>query len=90
VQGWAVGRAGLTIERIDVRVDGQPQGVADGHAFRPDVGEVHPGEGHSFSGFSYALDTQRLSNGAHTLDVTITDSASGRVDLGARTIFVNN
>jgi hypothetical protein len=90
IQGWAVGAAGRTIERIEVRIDGQRQGTADAGSFRPDVGEAHPGDGHSFSGFSYSLDTCRLANGAHTLDVTITDSASRRVDLGARTIVVNN
>jgi MoaA/NifB/PqqE/SkfB family radical SAM enzyme len=90
VQGWAVGAAGRTIERIEIRVDGELKGRADGGAFRPDVGEAHPGEGHSFSGFSYALDTSSLTNGAHVLDVTVTDNAARRVDLGARAIFVRN
>ena len=90
VQGWALAAAGRTIARIEVHVDGQPLGSAERGCFRPDVGEAYPGEGHSFGGFSHVLDTCRLMNGPHTLDIRIVDDASRRVDLGARTFVVAN
>lgn len=90
VNGWATGSAGRRIARVEIRVDGVGQGVARYDQFRPDVGERHPGEGHSFSGFSYALDTRRLANGAHTLDALVEDGEAHRGTLQARTIHVAN
>jgi radical SAM protein with 4Fe4S-binding SPASM domain len=90
VQGWTFGGTGRTIERVCVRVDGVAHGIARYDQFRPDVGEVHPGEGHSFSGFSYTLDTSALANGPHSLDVTVMDSWHDHVDLEPRPILVSN
>jgi pyruvate-formate lyase-activating enzyme len=90
VQGWTVGGSGRTIERVDVRIDGRTHGVARYDQFRPDVGEVHPGDGHSFSGFSYTLDTCGLPNGPHVLDATVMDDTSRYADLDSRTIVVGN
>jgi radical SAM protein with 4Fe4S-binding SPASM domain len=90
VQGWTFGGAGRAIDRVDVRVDGVTHGIARYDQFRPDVGEIHPGDGHSFSGFSYTLDTSALSNGAHDLDVTVRDTWSDHVDLESRRILVSN
>ena len=90
VNGWAIASAGRRVERIEIRVDGVSHGVARYDQFRPDVGEVHPGEGHSFSGFSYSLETRRLSNGAHTLEAIIQDSRAERVTLESRTVHVAN
>lgn len=90
VQGWACGRSGRTIERIDILVDGVPQGRARYDQFRPDVGEANPGDGHSFSGFSYTLHTAALGNGPHVLGVTLTDSASRVRTLDRRPVVVRN
>jgi len=90
VQGWACGRSGRTIERIDILVDGVPQGRARYDQFRPDVGEANPGDGHSFSGFSYTLHTAALGNGPHALGVTLTDSASRVRTLDPRPVVVRN
>lgn len=90
VNGWAVARAGRTVERVEVRIDGTTRGLARYDQFRPDVGEVHPGDGHSFSGFSYPLETRGLSNGPHQLDALVHDSRAQRVALASRTIRVEN
>ena len=90
VQGWALGGSGHRIDHVDVRVDGSTIGTAEWGHFRPDVGEIYPGEEHSFSGFSFNLDTRLLSNGPHTLDLLVTDEASQRGDLGARSVTVSN
>jgi len=90
VNGWATACAGRSVEQIEIRVDGVSHGVARYDLFRPDVGEANPGEGHSFSGFSYSLDTRRVSNGAHTLDAIVRDNRAQRMTLGSRTIYVAN
>jgi len=90
VNGWALASAGRSVERVEIRVDGISQGVARYDLFRPDVGEACPGEGHSFSVFSYSLDTRRVSNGAHALDALVHDNRTGRVTVGSRTIQIRN
>jgi hypothetical protein len=75
---------------VDVRVDGVTRGTADWGFPRADVGEVYPGEGHSFCGFGYVLDSRTLCNGPHTIDVIAFDNASHRAILGARSIAVVN
>jgi radical SAM protein with 4Fe4S-binding SPASM domain len=90
VKGWATASAGRRVERVEICVDGVSHGVARYDLFRPDVGEVHPGEGHSFSGFSYSLDTRRLANGTHTLDAIVEDERVRRATLPSRTIHVHN
>ena len=90
VQGWALGSLGRTIQRVDARVDGQPCGVADLEFFRPDVGEVFPGDGHSFCGFSCVLDTVRFPNGRHTIEVLASDGAGQTAILGTRSVNVRN
>jgi radical SAM protein with 4Fe4S-binding SPASM domain len=91
VNGWATAAAGRRrVERIEIRVDGVSHGVARYDLFRPDVGEANPGEGHSFSGFSYSLDTRSLPNGAHALDATVEDGQGHRAMLQSRTIHVDN
>jgi hypothetical protein len=90
VNGWALASAGRGIERVEIRVDGVGHGVARYDQFRPDVGEVHPGEGHSFSGFSYSLETRHFSNGVHTLDAILRDSRALGVTIEPRTIRAKN
>ncbi len=90
VEGWALGYLDHRIERVDVRVDGVTHGAAAWGFPRADVGELHPGEGHSFCGFGYLLDSRTLSNGPHTVDVIASDNASHSSVLGARSITVVN
>jgi len=90
VQGWALGYLDHWIERVDVRVDGVVHGAAAWGFPRADVGEIYPGEGHSFCGFGYLLDSRTLANGPHTLEVVVHDNAAHSVVLGTRTINVAN
>ena len=91
VVGWAIGcRPGRDIRHVSVRVDGAEVGTAHWGFYRPDVGEMNPGEGRSFSGFEYMLDTRRLSNAAHVLEISVTDTASQTADFGTRSITVQN
>lgn len=90
VRGWALGCPGRGIQEVRVRIDGATVGTAHWGYFRPDVGETHPGDGRSFSGFDYTLDTRRLSNGAHVLEISVTDSASQVAEFGHRSFVVQN
>ena len=91
VVGWAIGcRPGRDIRHVSVRVDGAEVGTAHWGFYRPDVGEMNPGEGRSFSGFEYMLDTRCLSNAAHVLEISVTDTASQTADFGTRSITVQN
>lgn len=89
IRGW-VFAAGGPIRRVGIRVDGVEMGDADWGYYRPDVGEMYPGGERSFSGFDYTLDTRRLTDGAHTLDIAVTGVDSRAVSLGTRTITVRN
>jgi len=88
VHGWALPHRDHRMERVEVRVDGMTQGLAEWGFPRVDVGEMHPGAGHSFCGFGYVLDTRTLANGSHSLDIISVDSASHSAILGARSIDV--
>ena len=90
IRGWALGSPGRGIEQVTVRIDGAEVGRAQCGFYRPDVGELHPGEGRKFSGFEYILDTRLVMNGEHLLDVSVTDTAFQTASLGARTFTVHN
>jgi radical SAM protein with 4Fe4S-binding SPASM domain len=90
VRGWALGCRGRTIQRVAIRIDRTEMGTADWGYYRPDVGETYPGRERSFSGFDYTLDTRHLSNGAHVLDISVTDTASETATLGTRSLIVQN
>jgi organic radical activating enzyme len=90
VHGWALPRHGHEIDRVEVRVDDVGHGRAEWGFPRADVGELHPGVGHSFCAFSYVLDTRTLSNGPHVIDVLVLDNASHRSVIGERHVTVRN
>ncbi len=90
VQGWALPHHGNRIDYLDVLLDGQRHGRAEWGFPRTDVGEMHPGVGHSFCGFGYVLDTRTLSNGPHSVSAVAVDTASRSAVLAARTITVAN
>jgi radical SAM protein with 4Fe4S-binding SPASM domain len=90
VSGWSLPSTGRTIQQVAVRVDRAQVGSAELGHFRPDVGETHPGDEHSFSGFNYSLDSRCLSNGTHVLEAEAIDNTSERTVLDARIIVVEN
>jgi MoaA/NifB/PqqE/SkfB family radical SAM enzyme len=90
VLGWALPKQGFQIDHVDVHVDGAFKGRAEWGFPRADVGEMFPGDGHSFCAFSYVLDTRTLSDGPHTIEVVVVDNASRSVTLEARRVTVAN
>ena len=80
VKGWAIdntARIGTAIASVQVQVDGSTVGTATYGIMRSDVCTVYPGRpGCPNVGFTYALDTTKLSVGSHTLTVCATNSDS--------------
>jgi hypothetical protein len=91
ISGWALDNAsvvGTAISSVQVKVDGSVVGTATYGFSRPDVCAVYPGRpGCPNVGFSYSLDTSRLSTGTHTITVIATDS-DGTPDTGSASVSV--
>jgi uncharacterized protein (TIGR03437 family) len=87
--GWAVGHSS-PIQSVTISVDGILNGAATYGASRPDVCAKFPGEPSCPNvGWTYTLNTDRLTDGAHSLEVTATN-ASGERSTGATTFNVQN
>jgi hypothetical protein len=80
LSGWAIDNTntvGTAISAVQVNVDGVPSGTATYGGARPDVCAVYAGRaGCPNVGYSYSLDTSKLTSGSHTLTVTATDTDS--------------
>jgi large repetitive protein len=91
VLGWAVDLDG--VQRIEVDVDGQVVGTATYGLARPDVPANDPRVASINVGFSFALDTTRLSDSEHDLVIYVVDRGFGtprRTEIGRRKFVVNN
>lgn len=67
VSGWFLDPNGLT--QVEVLVDGKSMGSAEYGTPRSDVFNVYPQYQNANSGYKFTLNTNSLSNGAHTLTV---------------------
>jgi hypothetical protein len=76
--GWTIG--GVPVTSVNVYVDGALKGSATLGTPRPDVVAAWPAIAQVNCGWDYSLDTTKLVNGAHTVDIHIVDS-SGREEL---------
>ena len=86
VRGWSLTDASSTsaIASIQVSVDGLAVGTATYGDSRVDVCNVYAGRpGCPNVGFHYALDTTRLTNGTHTLEITSTTADGKRASASA-------
>ncbi len=76
--GWAID-ANTSVSGVTYTIDGASYGPATYGAPRADVCAVYPGRaGCPNVGWNAILDTTRLSNGSHTLQVTATNSSGAR------------
>ncbi|HEY3936777.1 MAG TPA: hypothetical protein VGL97_05080 [Bryobacteraceae bacterium] len=90
VSGWAVG-ANAAITRVQVLVDGVPFGTATYGGSRPDVCTVYPGEpGCPNVGWNFTLNTNLLTNGSHTLEITATTSTGQRGTISSAFSIANS
>ena len=89
VRGWTVDWEG--VHKIAVLVDNQFMGDAVHGFLRSDVTSAYPGYPESAApGFEFTLDTTLLSNGAHNLQVVVTDHHGVTTMIGERRIRVSN
>jgi hypothetical protein len=87
--GWALDN--FRVATVEVLVDGVKAVDAIYGIARPDIAVVwgqFPNGGNA--GFTFALDTTKLTNGEHVLSIRVTDVAGNVTMLGARQIQVQN
>jgi Bacterial Ig domain len=87
VTGWVLDD--VEVARVEVLVDGTSVGTASYGTRRPDVATVYPHAPEQI-GFSYSLNTRRLTNGVHQLLVRATDKAGNVAVLPGVSITVQN
>ena len=92
LSGWAidnVDNVGTAISKVQVSVDGVVNGTANYGTIRPDICALYPGRpGCPFVGFTYALNTNGLTAGSHTVTVAATDTDT-TPDTGSASVTIN-
>ncbi len=88
VFGWAYDLQG--VRSVEMDVDGQVVGTAHYGVYRPDVPVNDPRVPTQYAGFSYVLDTTRLSNSEHDLVIYVRDNPGHRTEIGRRKCVVDN
>ena len=86
--GWAVDLQGVATVQVDV--DGQVVGNATYGLYRPDVPLEDSRVRSANVGFSFILDTTKLSNSQHDIVVYVVDRAGHRSEIGRRKVVVDN
>jgi hypothetical protein len=88
VSGWAFGKSAVSAVRI--YVDAAFAGTATPGSARPDVAAAYPNLAPINCGWTYALDTTTLANGAHTIVVHVTDASGNEAILAPVPVTVSN
>ncbi len=88
VFGWASDFQ--LVDHVEVDVDGHVVGNAFYGLSRPDVRAIDPRVFSNNVGFSFLLDTTRLSDSPHDLVVYVIDRFGNRTEIGRRKFVVNN
>jgi len=91
VTGWAIDSLG-TVQNIEVIVDGDVMGLATYGLPSPEVHQNFPWIPFNVNnvGFSYDLDTTKLTDGPHTLVIRAEDFFGGKNFIGQRQFVVDN
>jgi hypothetical protein len=91
LDGWVIDDAGVA--SVELRIDGNIQGLASYGRPRDDVARDYPGlPGSPHFGFSLKFDSRTLASGEHTLEVVAEDTSGNASQLrpGPVTINVEN
>ncbi|HTQ81621.1 MAG TPA: Ig-like domain-containing protein [Thermoanaerobaculia bacterium] len=89
VTGWALDYQGITL--VTLLVDGNTQGTGFLTLPRPGISALYPGYPQSATpGFSLPLDTHKLSNGVHSIQVIASDTLGSDTLLGEVRVTVAN
>jgi hypothetical protein len=88
-QGWALDWEG--VNEVVVLVDGEIKGPAVFGLSRPGVSALFPSYPDSAApGWTFQLDTTKLSDGKHDLEILVRDDVGGETYIGKRTFTVYN
>lgn len=88
-QGWALDWEG--VGQVLILVDGEIVGQATYGQARPGVSALYPGYPDSaLPGWTYQLDTTKLADGKHDLEVLVRDLVGGETYIGKRTFTTYN
>jgi hypothetical protein len=87
IAGWAMDN--VSVAKIGVYVDGKDTGTATYGSLRPDVAREYPYASPKI-GFKYQLETARVSNGKHVLQVRIVDSTGNAAWLPPVSVTIHN
>ncbi len=88
-RGWALDWEGIS--SIQVYIDGALQGLATAGISSPGVNAQYPGYPEStIANWSFFLDTTRLSNGRHSINVVVVDDTGATTLIGERDIQIGN
>lgn len=93
VSGWAINAAswdGPGVDQVEIRSGGQLLGTANYGQSRPDVGAAYGDPRFNNSGYSYQLDTTRLTNGSHVIQAHYRSTIDGTWHMVERGLNVNN
>jgi len=88
VFGWAFDFQGVS--HVEIDVDGQVVGNATYGLNRPDVPQQDTRVNTPLVGFSFILDTTKLSDSQHDLVAYVVDRTGVRSEIGRRKMVVNN
>ena len=89
VKGWALDWEG--VHHVQVYVDGVDVGTASYGFVRPILIPIYPGyPDRAAPGWEHTIDTTALSNGAHQLEVIVTDDLGRDTYIGRRRFVVVN
>lgn len=87
VRGWTFDDAGVSA--VDVLVDGVLAGSATYGTARPDVATVWP-HAPTNCGYTFSLNTTAYANGAHTIEVRLTDIHNNTAALAPVAVNIQN
>jgi MoaA/NifB/PqqE/SkfB family radical SAM enzyme len=88
VGGWAIDQE--KVSKIEIMINDKIIGEATLGLQRPDVGEIFPKFETAAAGFSFTVDTRMLADGNQMFALGITNGIGKRVEVGHRTVKVQN
>lgn len=88
ISGWFLDGNGVS--KVEVLVDGTVVGTAVYGSSRNDVAAAFPAYKTSNCGYTYNLDTTKLTNGSHTIVIRETGSSNVQTSLTGVTVTVSN
>lgn len=88
IEGWAV-EQNAAISGVSIYVDGAPAGAATYGISRPDVCATVTGTGCPDVGWSYLLDTTKIADGSHVIEVTATSTDGTRASASVPVTVAN-